>query len=87
MADFIDYVLRKNGKQNTAKNILILVLAPWAMLVFAIAMNFIARLLRGADVNAQYVGIPAVIIGCTLFSTYNVAMYILKWWKLYQKQR
>ena len=87
MTDFIDYVLRKNGRRNTVKNTLVLVLSPWAILVFAIVMNFIARLLRGADVDAQYVGIPVVIIGCTLFSTYNVAMYILKWWKLYQRQR
>lgn len=84
MNDFISYVLRKNGRERTLKNILVVVIAPWSLLIFAIVINFVAKTLRSMDVNAQYVGIPVVVIGCAIFSVYNVALFFFKWWKIFR---
>ncbi len=81
---FARYVLKKNGKRKTLKNVLVLTLAPWILFLFAIAINVVATMLRDGGVHAQYVGIPVVVIGCASFSIYNVALFIFKWWKLFR---
>lgn len=84
---FVRYILHKNGKQRTLKNVLVLVLAPWSLLVFALTANLVARMLREGGAHAQYVGIPVVVFGCAIFSIYNVALFFFKWWKLFLKDK
>ena len=81
--NLINFIFTINKKTKTIKDIIIIFISPWALFVFTLTANYIAKILKKSGVNAMYIVPEIVFIGCFSFSIVGIVLYFYNWRKIY----